>query len=86
MRISDMDRFRLLDSPSSIPKRPGSKAYVGSRATLPGTRVDRVLFQMFNAERRKCGLTATELMQKILWLHYGKPSLSFEMSEDFKKE
>ena len=85
MKISDIDRFCLLDSPPSIPQRPGSKAYIGSRATLPGTRVDRVLFEMFNAERRKCGLTATELMQRILWLHYRKPPLSFELSEDVKK-
>jgi hypothetical protein len=67
-----------VDMPPVTPRVSGSKKLAGERATLPGCRVDKVLADAFEAERRNVAKTASALMQQILWLHFGKPRLSFE--------
>ncbi len=67
--------------PPPIPRKPKSKEYEGDRKTLPGCRVDEVLFDLFEADRKKAG-SASLVMQKILWTYYGRPKLSFEVSEE----
>ena len=74
-----------MDAPPLTPRKEGSKEYRGERETLPGCRVDAVLFDRFEEERNKTGISASELMQRILWNAFGKPPLSFETSEDSDK-
>lgn len=69
------------EKPPPTPRKKGSKEYEGERATLPGCRVDAVLHTLFEKERQAQGISASELMQWVLWAHFGKPRLSFEMSE-----
>jgi hypothetical protein len=66
------------DIPPAIPKLKGSKRLQGNRETLPGCRIDKALHELFEKERGTLGISASELMQRILWRHYGKPKLSFE--------
>ncbi len=80
------DRFSSLtalerqanEQPPAIPHASGSNKFQGKRATLPGLRVDQVLFDLFKGEQQEARETASATMQRILWLHYGKPKLSFE--------
>jgi hypothetical protein len=53
----------------------------GARKTMSGTRIDAVLFDLFEAEREQLGIGGSELMQRILWAHYGRPRLSFQQDE-----
>lgn len=71
----------LAEMPPPIPKMPGSKKYLGERVTLPGMRIDRALWELFEAERRNHGMNASDAMQRILWLHFNRPRLSFEPEE-----
>ncbi len=66
--------------PPPIPRKPKSKEYEGERETLPGCRVDKVLYDKFIEDREKAG-SASLVMQKILWTYYGRPKLSFEVDE-----
>ncbi len=70
-----------MDKPPRRPKREDSREHAGRKATLGGTRIDSVLFDAFHEEREKAGISASALMERILWLYFGKPSLSFEESE-----
>ncbi len=64
--------------PPPTPRVAGSKKLWGERVTLPGTRVDRVLFDRLQGECRELSLSASDAMQRVLWLHFGKPLLSFQ--------
>jgi len=66
--------------PPPIPRKPKSKEYKGERETLPGCRIDKELFDLFEEDRKKAG-SASLVMQKILWTYYGRPKLSFEVDE-----
>jgi len=70
------------DRPPEIPRKKGSRQYEGDRVTLPGCRIDRVLFERFETERRKLAISASELMQRILWRAFDRPLLSFEEPEE----
>jgi hypothetical protein len=67
--------------PPPIPRVKGKRKYQGERATLPGCRIDKVLADRFEHERRRAGVSASEAMQRILWRHFGEPLLSFELEE-----
>ncbi len=67
-----------MELPPRRPKREGSREHAGDKATLGGTRIDRVLFDAFHQEREEAGISASELMERILWRHYDRPKLSFE--------
>jgi hypothetical protein len=71
-----------IDSPPSTPRKKGSKEYQGERETLPGCRIDKVLFDRFEAERERTHVSASGLMQKILWNYFQRPPLSFEIFEE----
>jgi len=57
---------------------------------VPGTRrenrewervsatVDSNLMKLFNLERKKRRMSTSRLLETILWLHYGKPTLSYD--------
>ncbi|AFM27819.1 hypothetical protein [Desulfomonile tiedjei] len=66
------------DIPPAIPKVAKTKRFQGERATLPGCRIDKVLADLFEDERKEARISASELMQRILWNRYGHPKLSFE--------
>jgi hypothetical protein len=68
----------VAELPPRTPRVDGGRKFRGERATLPGCRVDKSLFDLFEAEREKENRSASELMQAILWHHFGKPKLSFE--------
>ena len=72
--------------PPPYPKVKGSKRYQGNRVTLPGLRVDKRLYDLFEGQRRKLAINASELMQRILWAHFGRPPLSFEIEDDPAQE
>ena len=62
----------------TVPRNPGARGLAGKRETLPGCRVDEVLYNRFNADRAEQRISASDLMNRILWHYYGKPKLSFE--------
>ena len=68
--------------PPPTPRKPKSREFEGERETLPGCRVDRVLADLFQKERARGGISASDLMQRILWEHYQRPALSFESKEE----
>ena len=68
--------------PPPTPRKPKSKEFEGERETLPGCRVDKVLADLFQKERARSGIGASDLMQRILWEHYRRPALSFEAKEE----
>jgi hypothetical protein len=72
---------KLETLPPLTPRIKGTKKFQGERVTLPGARIDKNLFELFESERRNLAISASELMQRILWAHFGKPRLSFEESE-----
>lgn len=59
--------------PPATPHKKGSKKYKGRRDKLPICRVDKVLLDFFRREREQKGISASELMQRILWNYFGKP-------------
>jgi hypothetical protein len=71
-----------VDMPPPTPRVAGTKRFQGGRATLPGTRIDSVLFDRFQSECQSLGLSASDTMQLILWRHFGRPILSFEEPEE----
>jgi hypothetical protein len=46
--------------------------------TLEEPPVDSNLMKLFNLERKKRRMSTSRLLETILWLHYGKPNLSYE--------
>jgi|GEM_PF-2807275 len=69
------------DRPPVTPRIAGTRRYQGDRVNLPGLRIDKVLFERFENERRRLEVSASELMQRILWRAFGRPRLSFEEPE-----
>lgn len=67
-----------VEMPPQTPRVPGSKKFQGKRATLPGCRVDQVLYDLFRNECNRLDVSASGLMQRVLWLYFNKPRLSFE--------
>jgi hypothetical protein len=49
--------------------------------TFPGTRIDTNLAAAFEAERRRLQLSASELLEIILWRALGRPPLSYQTTE-----
>ena len=47
--------------------------------------IDPQLWTLFRSEQKKLHSTAPKLMDSILWLHYGKPKLSFEQQKESKQ-
>lgn len=70
-----------LSLPPKTPRLPKSKKYAVDRVTLPGCRVDQVLFRRFEQLRIESGNSASEAMQRILWNYFGRPKLSFEADD-----
>lgn len=58
-------------------KRVGRKLS-GSKRVLPGLNIDTVLLDLFESHRRDLHLTASELMERILYSAFNRPQLSFE--------
>ena len=50
-----------------------------AKGKIPGGAVDRVLFDKFEQERKARGLTASKMLETILWHYFGEPDLSFEL-------
>jgi len=48
--------------------------------------VDKNLLKHFNLERKQRRLSASRLLETILWLHYGKPELSYGEKLDAETE
>ncbi len=67
-----------MEMPPERPKVPGKRKRAGQMTTMPGTRIDKALMDRFTEERRRLRLSASEMMQALLWNGLGKPSLSFE--------
>jgi len=54
----------------------------GSKRVLPGLNIDSVLLDLFESHRRDLHLTASELMERILYSVFKRPKLSFEKDSD----
>jgi len=70
--------------PPPTPRKQGEKGrrkFAGERVTLPGMRVDAVLWRNFEAERTRLGIGKSALMERILWSYFGEPLLSFQSDE-----
>lgn len=53
----------------------------GHREPL-GTTLDGELYKLFREECIKRGMTAARLLDTIIWHYFGKPRLSFEISDE----
>lgn len=53
-----------------------------TQRVLISGEVDRVLAERFEQETNTRGLTASKMLETILWHHYGRPSLSFERQRE----
>jgi len=63
-----------------IPGGKGRKVSPGERVKL-GVTVDSGIMKAFEAERKKRRVSASELMDALLWNALGKPPMSFDTSE-----
>ena len=70
-----------VEMPPPTPKAEGSKRFLGERVTMPGMRIDITLYAAFKEECKALGLSASDGLQRILWLHFDRPRLSFELAE-----
>jgi transcriptional regulator with XRE-family HTH domain len=62
-----------------LPPFPASdEEHAAAQRVLISGEVDRVLAERFEQEMTTRGLTASKMLETILWHHYGRPSLSFE--------
>jgi len=43
--------------------------------------IDKSLWDLFEAERKRLSVSAARMMDIVLWRHYGRPRLSFEKDE-----
>jgi hypothetical protein len=75
----------LLQPKTVIPPEPvreeGGRAFTSKRVKIAGT-TDHVLLELFEKERKKKNLSASRMIDTILWNHFGKPQLSFEQGSD----
>ena len=94
MRIAHEAAVELFES-TSIPREGsmGETEEPPEPERVPGTRkenrewerisatIDSNLIKYFNLERKKRRMTTSRLLETILWLHFGKPKLSYEKSK-----
>jgi hypothetical protein len=59
-------------------KKPPKARLAGQKHVLPGCVIDQVLFDMFEARREDRNVSASRLMEEILWVYFDRPRLSFE--------
>jgi len=78
--ISTGDTLDKLDEPPLPPKT--GKRFHGAKGDIR-VRVDAVLVELFEGDvaKRFAG-NASRAMDAILWSHFGKPALSFELPKD----
>jgi hypothetical protein len=48
--------------------------------------VDAALWKLFMEEQRRSKISSARLLDSILWRHYGKPQLSFELPEEKQQQ
>ena len=66
-----------LDEPPEPERIPGTRRENREWERVSAT-VDSNLMKLFNLERKKRRMSTSRLLETILWLHYGKPNLSYE--------
>lgn len=66
-----------LDEPPEPERVPGTRRENRDWERISAT-VDRNLIKFFNREKKERRLSTSRLLETILWLHYGKPGLSYE--------
>jgi hypothetical protein len=66
-----------LDEPPEPERVPGTRRENREWERVSAT-VDSNLMKLFNLERKKRRMSTSRLLETILWLHYGKPKLSYE--------
>jgi hypothetical protein len=80
------DIRKTSEQPPIVPRKPGARGLAGERETLPGCRVDGILYDLFVRQRENEGISASDLMSKILWLYYDQPLLTYQGAEREKKD
>jgi hypothetical protein len=77
----EIQTVRKLQTDQKIPPEPtkkeSSRAFIVKRAKIAGT-TDQVLLDLFNQERKKLRLSASRMLDVVLWNYFNKPKLSFE--------
>jgi len=66
-----------LDEPPEPERVPGTRRENREWERVSAT-VDSNLMKLFNLERKRRRMSTSRLLETILWLHYGKPNLSYE--------
>jgi hypothetical protein len=66
-----------LEEPPEPERVPGTRRENREWERVSAT-VDSNLMKLFNLERKKRRMSTSRLLETILWLHYGKPNLSYE--------
>jgi len=85
MKMQSVEIPTALDLPPKptkrIIKKTGRPRTLGKRLKL-GVTVDKALFERFEKERKKLGISASAYLDALLWNAYGRPRLSYEPDED----
>lgn len=58
----------------------GSRRHAVQRGKIAGT-LDAELLELFERERKERGCSASRMLDIAIWNYFGKPKLSFELSE-----
>jgi hypothetical protein len=66
-----------LEEPPEPERVPGTRRENRDWERISAT-IDRNLIKFFNREKKKRRISTSRLLETILWLHYGKPRLSYD--------
>jgi len=77
--VSRTESVGALEEPPEPERVPGTRRENRDWERISAT-IDRNLIKFFNREKKERRMSTSRLLETILWLHYGKPRLSYEES------
>ena len=75
--VSRAESVGGLEEPPEPERVPGTRRENRDWERISAT-IDRNLIKFFNREKKERRMSTSRLLETILWLHYGKPKLSYE--------
>jgi hypothetical protein len=88
MKVPTLQTLPTIPLPPERARTKGAKGRPvgqGERVKV-GITLDKNLFDRFEQERKRTGLSASGYADVVLWNFFGKPRLSFEETEDRQPE
>lgn len=75
--VSRTESVGALEEPPEPERVPGTRRENRDWERISAT-IDRNLIKFFKREKKERRMSTSRLLETILWLHYGKPNLSYE--------